>query len=255
MTERELPRWFGGAVGAILLLGVWYVLAVTVLAGKHVLPTPFAVVKTVFDDPGFDLWPALGTTAGEAGLGFLWGNAVAIVLALAFVQVPLFEKAFMRIVLATYCMPLIAIGPILQIILNGTAPKIALSALAVVFTTLVGALVGLRSADPVSMDVVRAYGGGSFAQLRKVRIHAALPATFAGLAISGPSAVLGAIIGEYLGAQQGIGIAIINSEQSLDDQRVWALAVIVTVLAGASYLAISLVGHRLTAWAPQRGAR
>lgn len=248
---RERPRWVGGAAGFLGLVGLWYLLALTVLAHKHVLPTPNSVVATIFHDPNYALWPALATTAGEAGLGFLWGNAVALFLALAFVMVPVLERALLRIVLATYCMPLIAIGPILQIVLNGTAPKIALAAMSVLFTTLLGALTGLRSADPVSLDVVRAYGGGRFAELTKVRLRAALPSTFAGLSISGPAAVLGAIIGEYLGAQQGVGLGIINSEQALNDRRVWAIAVVITAVAGAAYLVISIIGRALTPWAPR----
>ena len=252
--DVERPRWVGGLIGFAGLIALWYLLALTVLAHKHVLPTPNSVVATIFHDPTYALWPALATTAGEAALGFLWGNAIALSLALAFVMVPLLERALLRVVLATYCMPVIAIGPILQIVLNGTAPKIVLAAMSVLFTTLIGALSGLRSADPVSLDLVRAYGGGRVKELTKVRFSAALPSTFAGLAISGPAALLGAIIGEYLGATQGIGIGIINSEEALNDQRVWAIAVVVTAVAGAAYLTISLIGRALTPWAPRRPA-
>jgi ABC-type nitrate/sulfonate/bicarbonate transport system permease component len=252
-VTRERPRWVGGFIGFVGLIGLWYLLALTVLNHKHVLPTPNSAIATIFHDPTYALWPALSTTVGEAALGFLWGNLIALSLALAFVLVPLLERALLRVVLATYCMPIIAIGPILQIVLNGTAPKIALAAMSVLFTTLIGALTGLRAADATSLDVVRAYGGGRGKELVKVRLRAALPATFAGLSISGPAALLGAIIGEYLGATSGIGLGIINSEEALNDQRVWAIAIVVTGVAGASYLAISLVGRALTPWAP-RGA-
>src|ERR1700734_542734 len=168
MTSRR-PRWLGGAIGFAILIGIWYLLALTLLAHKHVLPTPTSVVVTIFDDPTYSLAPALARTATEAGLGFLWGNLIALTLAFLFVLFPLAEPALLRVVLATYCMPVIAIGPILQIVLNGTAPKIALAAMSVLFTTLIGALSGLRSADTTSLDLVSAYGGGTFAQLPKVR--------------------------------------------------------------------------------------
>jgi ABC-type nitrate/sulfonate/bicarbonate transport system permease component len=249
--RRARPRWLGAAVGFAGLIGVWYLLALTVLAHKDVLPTPSSVVVTIFHDPGYDMLPALGRTATEAGLGFLWGNLIALSLALVFVMVPLAEAALLRVVLATYCMPVIAIGPILQIVLNGTAPKIALAAMSVLFTTLIGAMSGLRSADKTALELVRAYGGSSFTQLRKVRLRAALPATFAGLSIAAPAAVLGAIIGEYLGADQGLGIGIMNAENVLNASRVWALAVVVTALAGAGYLVVNLIGRWLTPWAPR----
>jgi ABC-type nitrate/sulfonate/bicarbonate transport system permease component len=243
--------WLRPALGIAGLLAIWELLAYTVFGSNHLVPPPQEVVVTVFHDPGFEMWPNVVTTLNEAGAGFLWGNLVAIVLALAFVQVPLLEKALLRVVLATYCMPIIAIGPILEIVLNGTAPQSTLAGLSVVFTTLVGCLVGLRSADPSALDLVRVYGGGRWRQLAKVRARAALPAAFAGLAISGPAAVLGAIVGEYLGASQGLGVALINANEDLNARRAFAIALVATVVAGAAYVAVSAVGRLLTPWAPR----
>ena len=127
----------------------------------------------------------------------------------------------MRLGVASYCLPVIAIGPCSRSSSTGETPKIILAALSVFFTTLVGTLVGLRSADPIALDVVHAYGGGSFQKLIKVRIRAALPSLFAALRIAAPAAVLGAIIGEYLGAESGLGIAMINSEQALQIATTW----------------------------------
>ena len=244
--------WVGPLVGIAGLLAVWELLSYTVFGTNHLVPPPQQVLVTVFHDPGFEMWPNIVTTVGEAATGFLWGNVAAIGLALAFVQVPILEKALLRVVLATYCMPIIAIGPVLEIVLNGTAPQATLAGLSVVFTTLIGCLVGLRSADPTSLDLVRVYGGGRWRQLYKVRIRAALPAAFAGLAISGPAAVLGAIVGEYLGASQGLGVALISANGDLDSRRVFAIAAVATAIAGAAYLAVSVVGRVLTPWAPRQ---
>lgn len=207
---------------------------------------------TVVHDPSFAMWPNVLTTCEEAGVGFVWGNAAAIALALVFVQIPLAERALLRVVLASYCMPIIAIGPVLEIVQSGTAPQSTLAGLSVVFTTLVGCLVGLRSADTTALDLVRAYGGGRWSQLVRVRIKAALPSAFAGLAISGPAAVLGAIVGEYLGASQGLGVALISANENLDSRRAFAIALVATALAGASYLAVSALGRLCTSWAPRR---
>jgi len=249
--RRRGAAWAGPLGGAALLVGVWELLAYTVFGGTHLVPPPQEVLVTVFHDPGFEMWPNVVTTAEEAGTGFLWGNLVAVALALAFVQLPILEKALLRVVLATYCMPIIAIGPILEIVLSGTAPQSTLAGLSVVFTTLVGCLVGLRSADPVSLDLVRAYGGGRWSQLAKVRARAALPAAFAGLAISGPAAVLGAIVGEYLGASQGLGVALITADENLNARRAFAIALVATAIAGAAYVAVSGLGRLLTSWAPR----
>jgi ABC-type nitrate/sulfonate/bicarbonate transport system permease component len=253
-TERveRNSRWIGPATGIAVLIGLWELLAYTYFGHNHLVPPPQQVVVTVFYDPGFALWPNVQTTLEEAGLGFFWGNLIAIFLALAFIQVPILEKALLRVVLATYCMPIIAIGPILEIVLSGTAPQATLAGLSVLFTTLVGCLVGLRSADPVNLDLIRVYGGGRWRQLTKVRIRAALPSAFAGLAISGPAAVLGAIIGEYLGASRGLGVALITANEDLDSRRSFAIALVATAIAGVAYLAVSVVGRLLTPWAPKQ---
>jgi ABC-type nitrate/sulfonate/bicarbonate transport system permease component len=80
-------------------------------------------------------------------------------------------------------------------------------------------------------------------------LRAALPSAFAGLAISGPAAVLGAIVGEYLGASQGLGVALISASEDENARRAFAIAAVATAVAGAAYLAISTIGRLLTPWA------
>jgi len=254
-STRSRPKWLGGAIGILCLMGFWELMAALTFGGRHVIPTPQSVVATMFHDPGYSVWANLKITAGEAGLGWLWGNAIALLLALLFLLVPVLEGPLMKLALASYCMPIVAIGPILYVVLSGSGPRVAVAALSVIFTTLVGALVGLRSADAMSLDLVRAYGGGRIMQLAKVRLRAALPATFAGLAIAGPAAVLGAIIGEYLGGQTGLGTTMVLAEQAFDIQRVWAIAVVATGLAGIVFLATAAVGRLLTPWAPRTERR
>ncbi len=244
------PGWASGAIGIAGLLVVWEVLALTVLRQSGVVPTPVAILQQMWADR--DLYPPnLLTTVSEAGWGWLVGNTLAIVLAFAAIQVPAAEKALVRVAVATYALPIIAVAPILQVTLSGSAPKIALAALAVFFTTMTGTLLGLRSADRAMLDVVRACGGGKLAQLRKVRIMAALPSVFAGLRIAAPAAVLGAIVGEWMGGQNGLGIAMVASEQSAQVARTWGLAIVSAGVGGLAYMLTSLAGSLLLPWANQ----
>ena len=236
--------------GPVLLVIVWEILALTVFAGKHSVPTPFGTVKQMWDDR--DLYRNNApTTLREAGLGYLWGNLLALVLAALVALMPILEKTLLRVAITSYCLPVVAIAPVLNIVLNGDAPKATLAALSVFFTTLVGALLGLRSADRGSMDVVKAYGGGRLARFRKVQVRYALPATFAGLRIAAPAALLGAIIGEYLGGDSGLGVAMINSEQALNVNRTWGIALFVTLLALIGYVITELLSRWASPWAPR----
>jgi len=231
--HNGVPQWVFGVFGLLVLLVVWEVLGRTVFAESRVVPPPTAIANQLFHDGLAFYWPNVRTTLREAGLGWLWGNAIAIVLAVVFVQIPLVERALLQLALVSYCLPVIAIGPVLAVLFNGDTSKVILAALSVIFTTLVG---------------------GSWTQLWTVRLRASLPSLFAGLRIAAPAAMLGAIIGEYLGAESGLGVAMINSQQSLAVERTWGIALVATALSGAAYGLTALIGRLLTPWAP-RAAR
>jgi len=249
--RRRTAAWLPGTVGLVVLLVAWEVVGRTLFADSGTVPPPTAIVAKLADDGFGFYWPNIVTTLREAALGWLWGNAIAILLAIAFVQIPLVERALLQLALASYCLPVIAIGPVLAVLFSEDTPKVILAALSVIFTTLIATIVGLRTADRTSLELIRAYGGGTWTQLWKVRLRASLPSMFAGLRIAAPAAMLGAIIGEYLGAESGLGVAMINSQQSLAVERTWGIALVATALSGAAYGLTALVGALLTPWAPR----
>jgi ABC-type nitrate/sulfonate/bicarbonate transport system permease component len=236
-----------GVLGVAAILAVWEILALTVFQGHHVVPTPVSILRVFWDDRS--LYPHnVVTTLSEAGWGWLWGNATALALAAVFVLAPAVEASMLKVALAIYCLPIIAIAPILEITYGGNKPKIILAALSVFFPTLIGALVGLRTVEKANADLIRAIGGNRWHVLVKIRLRSALPSTFAGLRIAAPAAILGAIIGEYVGGTAGLGIFMINSEQALDVPRTWGVALLAAALAGIGYAITGLVGRWLTPW-------
>ncbi|TNM69846.1 ABC transporter permease subunit [Streptomyces sp. NP160] len=250
-TKRsfERPRWLAGVIGVLGILALWSLLAVTVFADGGGVPTPWAVVAKMGAD-GWSLYgPNSAVTVSSAAQGFLWGNALALVLAGAVLVVPQLDGLATQLGVISYCMPLTAIGPIIQIVFGGRSTSIFLAAVAVFFTTLIGSLLGLRAADRTSIDLVAAYGGSRLQQLLKVRIVSALPSLLAALMIAAPAAMLGAIIGEYLGGvDSGLGVALTNAQQQFDVPRTWGLAIATGAIAGAGYLVFSLVSRVVTPW-------
>ena len=255
--------WLPGIVGLGALVVVWWVAAATVLAGST-LPTPGGVVATLLED-GWGFYSAnFGVTIEEAVRGFVVGNALALALASLVLLVPAVERVVMQVAVISYCLPLVAILPIIYIIIgpppsgepSGTA--VVLAALSVFFTTVVGAVLGLRSADRASLDVVTVYGGGRVKQLTKVQLVAALPGVVNAFQIAAPAAVLGAILGEYIGGMdRGVGPALVNAQQSLASERAWGIALVCALVAGAGYALFGLVARWVTPWAGGRaeGAR
>jgi ABC-type nitrate/sulfonate/bicarbonate transport system permease component len=246
-TSLRPGKWVGGLVGVVGVLVLWEIGAL-LLNGRHILPTPPQVIGEMWDDKSF-YWPNMLVTVREAAKGYLVGNVVAIVLAVVFIQVPFVEKLLMRLAIASYCVPLVAIAPILIVTTSGDTPKAALAAITVLFTTLIATLLGLRSADKSALDLVKSCGGGSWMALRKVRFQAALPSIFAGLRIAAPSALLGAIIGEYLGANAGLGALLLQSQDSFQVTETWGLAVFIAAIAGLAYAITSVVARLLLPWA------
>ena len=137
--------------------------------------------------------------------------------------------------------------------LSGTA--IFLAAMSVFFTTVVGSLVGLKAATPASLDLVSVYGGGRFMQLRKVRLMAGLPSVLSALQIAAPAALLGAILGEYLGGvDRGLGIAMLAAGSAANVDRVWGLALVAGLLAGLGYGLFGLISRLATPWLTGRNS-
>jgi ABC-type nitrate/sulfonate/bicarbonate transport system permease component len=250
LRRRGEPKpWVSGMVGVVLLLAVWTLIGATI-GHRDAIPTPWAVLKELHTDGWSFYRPNLEGTGSEAIRGYVGGTVAALLVALLILLFPPIERVAMQLAVASYCLPILAIGPILTVALNGSQPMAALAGLAVFFTTLVGTLLGLRSADQTSLDLVTAYGGGRYQQLIRVRLTAALPATFAALKLAAPAALLGAIIGEYLGSvTRGLGIAMVVSEQSLDIARTWGIALVSGGVAGIAYALIGLIGRVATPWA------
>ncbi len=233
-----------GVFGILLL---WELLAITITA--HAIPTPPATIRRLFEDGWAFYGPNIQITGWEALRGFFWGNLMAIALAVVVILAPPLERLVTQIGVVSYCLPVVAVGPILTVTLNGDAPMVAMAALLVFFTTLIGVLAGLRTADRTSLELVLAYGGGRWMQLLKVRLIAALPSSFAALKIAAPSAVLGAIIGEYLGqVNNGLGLAMVVAQQQLQTERTWDVALVAGALAASGYGVVALVARFAIPW-------
>jgi ABC-type nitrate/sulfonate/bicarbonate transport system permease component len=219
------------------------------------VPTPPGVVLSILDDGWGFYWGHFSITSQAAALGLLYGCGAAIVLAGIVLVLPWLEPLAVHFAVISYCVPIVAIAPVLFIV-NGvpepgqpSGTAIALATLAVFFTTMVGTLLGLRSADQASLDVVRVYGGTRFTQLRKVRVISALPAMLASLQIAAPAAFLGAILGEYVGGvERGVGLALLIAQQNVNVERAWAIGLVCALVAGAAYVAFGLIARLAAPW-------
>ncbi|MDO6616616.1 MULTISPECIES: ABC transporter permease [Pacificibacter] len=229
--------------GFASLLIAWELLARFAFGQLYILSPPTAIVMRIIED--LPLYTrALGATVSEALLGFVLGNLAAIVLAVLVVTIPPIERLAQAIALVVFCLPLVATGPILRVIYGpGWGPQITLAALSVYYTTFVPLVVGLRAVPPSWLDLIASYGRGRLTAMTVVRARACLPYLIASLKIAAPAAFLGAIVGEFTGADRGIGVLSIQAMRSLDVDGTWALATIAS--------AVAIIGYALVGWAGQ----
>ncbi|MEM9754936.1 MAG: ABC transporter permease subunit [Pseudomonadota bacterium] len=239
-----LPDWLKRGIGVLAALILWEALA-WLMQGTFLLAGPIAIVQHISENFGL-LWRALTATLGTAALGFVIGNAVAILLAAIAILIPRLEAPIAAIALLVFCLPLVATGPILRVLFGpGIGPQVTLAALAVYYTTFVPLLVGLRAAPAGWFDLVSSYGRGRWAELVYVRAFACAPYLIAGLQIAAPAAFLGAMIGEFTGTERGMGLLAIVAMRSLDVNATWALASLASGVAIIVYLAVGWAGRIL----------
>ncbi|MEM7338875.1 MAG: ABC transporter permease subunit [Actinomycetota bacterium] len=246
--RERLAAASGTIVVVLVLLAVWEIAGRTYFEGRATLSPPSRMILSLAEE--WRTYPQhIVATLVPAAKGWFFGVGIATLLGIVAILVPITERATLQFAVATYSLPIIAIGPILQVTFTGDTPRAALAGLAVFFSALISTILGLRSASPASLEVVRAMGGGRFNQLWRVQIPAALPTYFNGLRISGPAAILGSVLGEYLGrVSNGLGLYMVNAAFALQPDRTWAIALVLTALAGAAYSLIGLVGRLLTPW-------
>jgi len=255
LTAEQQRTVVIGALGLLGSLAVWWVAAGTVLA-DHQVPTPPDVLD-VFRERGLDYYQRIfSVTLAETVRGYVVGVAAALVLAMLVLLVPRLEPVIMQFAVVTYCLPIVVLAPILIIVHDLPEPgghsqtAVDLAAISVFFTTVVGAVLGFRSADPATLDVVEVYGGGRVQQFVRVRLVSALPALFTTLQIAAPAAFLGALLGEYFDRhlEIGVGPSLILAQNNRETALAWSLGIACALVSGLAYAVIGLVGRWVAPW-------
>jgi NitT/TauT family transport system permease protein len=209
-----VPILFGIAV-----LAVWQFAVTAMGIPEYLLPAP-TVIAASFDR---SLAWQLAITFAEALLGFLIASTGAFVCAILFVRFKTIEDGLFPVAIALKTTPIVAIAPLLVIWLGtGWSSKIAAAVLISFFPVLVNATKGLKAADAEYRELFQTLGSSRAQEFRKLRIPYCLPYLFSALKISSSLAVVGAIVGEFVGATQGLGYLIIVSSSHLETPTVFA---------------------------------
>lgn len=238
----------------VIVLALWWAVVNLTGISPYVAKGPaevweFLVAGSDAAENRAELAPLLGQTMQDAALGFVTGMLVALVLAIAFSLSKAIEAGVMPLALLLRSVPLVAIAPVIILITGrGTPASVAvIGSIVVLFPALASILFGLSRAPRESLDLVHVYGGGRFAQLRRVSIPGALPSLFAAARVSVPGAVTGALLAEWLSTGQGVGGMIQKFSATARFDDLWASVALITILTLLLYNVVQIVENAVLA--------
>ena len=256
-----MKRWLLPAAVIVVLLGLWELAARWDLIADalnikpFLIPAPSDIGESLVNDRALladDAW----VTAQEVLLGF----ALALVLGFGFAILlhlsDTLRRAFYPLLIASQTVPVIAIAPILIVWLGfGIGPKLAIIALVCFFPITVNMLDGLRSVDPDLPRMMRTLDAGRGQILWRVEVPSALPYLVSGAKIAAAISVIGAVFGEWAGADEGLGHLILIAQGQLQTARVFAAVVVLSSLALILFGTLALLERRFGWWTPRRIGR
>ncbi|MBS0339918.1 MAG: ABC transporter permease [Proteobacteria bacterium] len=242
----RLVERYASVLLAIGVLVLWQLAVPLSGLSEFVLPTPIAIAKRMVTD--FNLLATHSyITLLEVLGGFLSGVIVGIPLALAIFYSKVFERAVYPLLVALQTVPKIALAPLLVLYLGyGWAPKISLAFLISFFPIVISTVVGLQSLDKGLVNMVRSMGATEAQTFFKVRLPAALPSIFGGLKVAISLAVIGAIIGEYIAAERGLGYLQLQANSQFDTTLNFATVVTISLIGVLLYFVLALVESRVS---------
>jgi NitT/TauT family transport system permease protein len=239
--KARLRRRIMPVLGVASVLLLWAALVYWLKVPPFIAPSPQMVAVTLWEKSGL-LWTNLVPTMIESVAGFLLGNLAAIVIATVFVHKKTLEEAFFPVVVVINTIPVVAKAPILVLLLgNGMEPKIAIAALICFFPTLVNMVRGLESVNPQAMELMRVLSASKREVFFKLRLPHSLPYLFSALKIAASTAVIGAIVGEWIGSTLGIGALIIQATYAFDSALLYATVIVGSCFSMSFFLLISLI--------------
>ncbi len=228
-------------VSLLVLAGVWLFVSEGEIVPSYMLPSPIDVVRAFVGDFNI-LMSHAAITLQEALYGLLIGTALAFVIAVLMDRFDFLYKAVYPILVITQTIPTIAIAPLLVLWMGfSMAPKITLVVLTTFFPITISLLDGFKSADPDSINLIRSMGGGNLKIFRHIKLPGATEQFFSGLKVSASYSVVGAVISEWLGGFEGLGVYMTRVKKAYAFDKMFAVIILVSLVSLALMGAVALL--------------
>lgn len=251
MTERGACDRFGMLIpllGALAFVAMWELVCASLHIRPVLLPSPSLIVAELLASP---LWFAEQTlyTVGITLAAFVAAGVLGVLFAVLIVEWPLLDRLLFPLFVGLNSVPKVALAPLFIIWFGtGAEPKIAIAFLIAVFAVVIDTALGLRSVPPDTIDLARTLRGTRWKVLLRIKMYCAMPHLFAGLKVAISLALVGAIVGEFVSSQRGLGYVILSAQGMFDTPRVFAAIVILAVVGVGLIELITVVERFAMPW-------
>ncbi|MBX6329032.1 MAG: ABC transporter permease [Pseudolabrys sp.] len=250
-SSHDGGQWLSALGLAAVLVVLWEAAIHVFQVSSFVVPAPTAIVRSLLENWTALAWAALATTQ-EILFGFCLSAIVGVLIALVIVRFERFGRALYPLIVLFQNVPKVALAPIFILWFGyGLAPKILLIIVIAFFPVAIDMLAGLQSVEPSFVALMRSVGASKGKILLQVRIPHSLPYLMAGLKVAITFSVIGAIVGEFAGANAGLGYVIQFASTQLDTPLIFAALVVVSVLGLACYAIVERAERLMVPWAPK----
>ncbi len=233
MTKKyqNITNKIAPLVSVAVVVVLWLAASEGGLVPRYMLPSPVDVTKAFFGDLPV-LCKHLSVTLQEAMWGLLLGTAIAFVFAIVMDRFPFLYKAFYPILVITQTIPTIAIAPLLVLWMGfSMAPKITLVVLTTFFPITVSLLDGFQSADKDAEGLIRSMGGNRAKVFFHVKLPWAAEQFFSGLKVAASYSVVGAVVSEWLGGFEGLGVYMTRVKKAYAFDKMFAVIILISVVS------------------------
>jgi NitT/TauT family transport system permease protein len=224
-----------GVLAHVAFLAAWYLFVKFGEVPKFVMPSPAATLDALLQ-PNYNWWANIAVTGTEIFGGYVLALVVGVALALAFTWSKTLEAFFMPLLVSLNMIPKVALGPLIIVWFKyGVFPNSIMAFSIAVFPILLTTARGLRETEPELLDLVRSLKGSRWQVFTKIQLPGALPYIFSGMKVGAILAVAGAIVGEFLGSDRGLGYLMLQVQVTLDTPAMFMAVILITLLGMALY--------------------
>lgn len=248
--KRRLIDYGLPVLSIVLFFIFWHKAIAWFAVPAYLLPGPLDVGKTLWIGyAGGRFWPHLGITLYEMAVGYAIGCSAALVVGGLVAESRIIDRLVYPFIISLQSMPKVALAPLIIVWFGfGPTSKIVMVALICFFPTFVNAVTGLRSANPDLLDLYRAFNASRLSIFFNVKLPTAAGAIFAGLQISVVLALIGAVVGEFVAAQKGLGHLIQSSTLNFDVATMFAAIISLAIVGVIATTVIRVIQARVVFW-------